>query len=300
MLVSDLALAGARAARRRASSSSIDTAIFRRASGERSSWLALASRIWCERTSASMRSAAWLKLARHARPPRRARSASTRWSSAPAPKRSTPCFSALEPARQAAHHRVGAGGHGQRTAAPAAATRPAPRGQAAAAAPAAAAAVRGPPAPQRAGRAHAAAAARRSTHSVRPSSRRIGRPRAIAGHLGGRGAGTTRWRRCAGPARRPAPSARAGAATTRAAPRPARSRGASAGGSERWIRSPQAADALAHLRFERAALGLHLALQQPARAEREQRQRRHHREVDAQVERSSSRRLPASWRLANT
>ena len=44
-------------------SASIDTAIFIRASGERSSWLALASSERCDRTSASMRAAATLKLA---------------------------------------------------------------------------------------------------------------------------------------------------------------------------------------------------------------------------------------------
>ena len=72
-------------------SSSSETAIFSRASGERSSWLALASSDWCERTSASMRSAAWLKLAPSAATSSRPL-ASTRWSSAPAPKRSTPAF----------------------------------------------------------------------------------------------------------------------------------------------------------------------------------------------------------------
>ena len=36
-----------------------------RASGERSSWLALASSDWCDCTSASTRCAATLKLARH-------------------------------------------------------------------------------------------------------------------------------------------------------------------------------------------------------------------------------------------
>ena len=71
---------------------SIATAIFRRASGERSSWLALASRLWCERSSVSMRSAARLKLRATAATSSRPDS-STRWPSDPAPKRSTPACS---------------------------------------------------------------------------------------------------------------------------------------------------------------------------------------------------------------
>ena len=74
-------------------SSSIDTAIFRRASGERSSWLALASSDWCERTSASMRAAARLKLAATAATSS-APEIATRWPSAPAPNCSTPRLSA--------------------------------------------------------------------------------------------------------------------------------------------------------------------------------------------------------------
>ena len=83
-----------------------------RASGERSSWLALASSDWCERTSASMRSAAWLKLA-----------ATAATSSLPAvvdalaelagAELLDALLQRLEPARQPAHHRVGAGRDGE-------------------------------------------------------------------------------------------------------------------------------------------------------------------------------------------
>jgi hypothetical protein len=63
-------------------SASIDTAIFMRASGERSSWLALASSERCDWTSASTRAAAMLKLAATAATSS-APEIATRWSSAP-------------------------------------------------------------------------------------------------------------------------------------------------------------------------------------------------------------------------
>ena len=72
--------------------SSIETAIFMRASGERSSWLALASSERCAATSASMRAAATLKLAATAATSS-APETSTRWPSAPAPNCSTPRLS---------------------------------------------------------------------------------------------------------------------------------------------------------------------------------------------------------------
>lgn len=65
-----------------------------RASGERSSWLAFASSERCDCTSASMRPAAWLKLAATAATSSRP-DTSTRWPRLPAPKFSTPCCSAL-------------------------------------------------------------------------------------------------------------------------------------------------------------------------------------------------------------
>jgi hypothetical protein len=41
-------------------------------------------------------------------------SSATRWSSLPAPKASTPCLQRLQPARQTTHHRPGAGRHGDK------------------------------------------------------------------------------------------------------------------------------------------------------------------------------------------
>ena len=213
-------------------------AIFSRASGERSSWLALASSDWCERTSASMRSAARLKLRRHrrdlvaARYRRRAGAARRRRSArrrASAPRAGA--SAGAPPARRRRPPR--------RTAAPARASRPTPRrprrrrsaapaGRRPAARPGAAAADRrraacaadpnapaGPHQPQRAA----------VVERARARGRAPGRPL--------RGARRTRRPRCAGRRRRRAPAAGAAAATSRAAPPPARSGGASAGGSER-------------------------------------------------------------------
>ena len=74
-----------------------------RASGERSSWLALASRLCLERTRPSIRAAARLKLVAS-----RATSSlpvsSTRWPSCPAPNCSTLALQGLQPAREAPHH----------------------------------------------------------------------------------------------------------------------------------------------------------------------------------------------------
>ena len=82
-----------------------------RASGERSSWLALASSDWCDRTSASTRAAATLKLA-----------ATAATSSLPADRDAVveragaelldAVLQRLEPARQPAHDRIGAGRDG--------------------------------------------------------------------------------------------------------------------------------------------------------------------------------------------
>ena len=152
-------------------SSSIATAIFSRASGLRSSWLALASRLWCDRSSTSMRAAARLKLAPRAATSSRPSSA-TRWCRAPAPKASTPCL-------RDSSRRVRPRTTGQAPAATArkiissSTTRPTPSGQA-----------RGPPIQggRISGDARAEPAPRaalgRGTHSVRPSSKRMERNRA--------------------------------------------------------------------------------------------------------------------------
>ena len=73
-------------------SSSIETAIFMRASGERSSWLALASSERCDCTSASTRAAATLKLEATAATSSRPETA-TRWPRSPPPNCSTPRLS---------------------------------------------------------------------------------------------------------------------------------------------------------------------------------------------------------------
>ena len=219
-----------------AASSSIDTAIFMRASGERSSWLALASRLWCERTSASMRAAARLKLAPSAATSSRPSSA-TRWLQRAGAEGLDALLQRLEPARQPAHHRVGAGGdrHEQhhQQGAPAQAAGRARRGHhgsgeapaAPAARPAAAGASRRARATVHAGArpARPGAAAGRMTHSVRPSSSRTDCARRAARRIV-RLAPQERLGRADARAarRRPAPAAGAAAATSRAAPRPAR------------------------------------------------------------------------------
>ena len=104
----DLALA-ALALRRASRSSSIETAIFMRASGERSSWLALASSDWCDCTSASTRAAATLKLVATAATSSWPLTA-TRWLQLAGAELLDAALQRLEPARQPAHHRIGAGG----------------------------------------------------------------------------------------------------------------------------------------------------------------------------------------------
>jgi hypothetical protein len=277
-----------RAARRAApaaASSSIDTAIFRRASGERSSWLALASRLWCERSSASMR-----------RPPVEA-GGHRGHLVAPVLGHALVQFAGaegldallqrLQPPREPPHHRPGTGGHGQeqhqqqppagalgqarqRPGRPAAIGRRAQRARRHPARPAAAAP----------GRAHPqrAAVVQRHRHAATRLARGSPRPRSRA-EVGSEAP----MRR---PRHRPAPSAGAGAATTRAAPG-LLGGGASAGGSERCSRSAQASLLRSlHAALVAHALLLEVALHQPARHQREQRQRGHHRQPDAQVERT--------------
>ncbi len=201
---------------------------------------------------------------------------------------------ALEPARQAPHHRVGARGHGreqqqqqghQRGTARPRRQRclPLRPGRAAAG-------------PQRAVRAHALhRPAQQPQRAAVVQAHRQAMP--IAGHLGGaaqvRLAGTdalallvVQRQRQAQPLRPLAE--RIGLLLARGIGRRQRALDQVGPG----------ADALADLRVEAAALGLHFALEQPRRAGGKQRQRHHHREVDAQVERLHPS-LPASWRFAN-
>ena len=217
-------------------SSIIDTAIFMRASGERSSWLALASSDWCARTSASMRAAAALKLDATAATSSRPLT-STRWSRRPLPKISMP---RLSDCRRRVRWRT----TGQAPAATATnrmtstSTRPTPRcheggrngsGGSSGGGPAPAPSPRAPACRNPPGR---------MTHNVRPSSRRIASPRP-------RPSFWRRWNESDAPMRSPLGASSASGRRNRCDQSRSAAAwsagGASVPGSERWISSPQAA-----------------------------------------------------------
>ena len=244
-----------------------------RASGERSSWLALASSDWCERTSASTRAGGDVEARRDRGDLVVAADVDPVIQLAGAELLDAP-LQRLEPPRQPPHHREGARGdrdeqdhqhHDQaeaRAATPAAGT-------------AAAAARRpGPPVGAACGR-----GPRRRPQAAGPHDPQ----RATVLEADGQPARRpSAWRRrndsdaaMRSPRRCRARAAGAAAATSRAARRPGPRPASSCPGSERWISSAHAAMRSVSTESARRALLLHVALEHPARAGREQQQHHH-------------------------